>query len=196
MSPVTHFLIGWSTANICSIKRKERAFVTIAGIAADIDGAGLIFDYLGPHKGLPLEWWSKCHHILGHNIGFGLFLTITAFALSTRRWIVGFLVMVSFHLHLIGDLLGSKGPDGYQWPIPYLLPFSDAWQWTWAGQWQLNAWPNFVITGVVTWYMFYIAWKKEVSPLEIISSKANTSFVVTLQRRFGIPKGKECVTGS
>jgi hypothetical protein len=190
MSPVTHFLIGWSVANMSNLSRKERMIATFVGILPDIDGAGILLDFFGTHKGLYLEWWGKYHHVLGHNIGFGLFLTIAAFALSTRRWILSFLVMVSFHLHLIGDLLGSKGPDGYQWPIPYLLPFSDAWQWQWAGQWQLNAWQNFVITGIVTWHMFYLAWKNEVSPLEIISSKANTSFVGTLQRRFGIPKGK------
>jgi inner membrane protein len=159
-------------------------------IAPDIDGAGLLLDFFGPHQVQTLEWWSKYHHILGHNMGFGLFLTITAFALAKRRWLVSFLVMVSFHLHLVGDLLGSKGSDGYQWPIPYLLPFSDAWQWIWAGQWQLNAWPNFVVTGVVALHMFYIAWKKGVSPLEIISSKANASFVDTLRRRFGLPNEK------
>lgn len=190
MSPVTHFLIGWSVANSCNLTRKERSFVTIAGIAPDIDGAGLILDFLRSNQGQTLEWWSKYHHILGHNIGFGLFLAIAAFAMSTRRWLVGFLVMVSFNLHLACDLLGSKGPDGYQWPIPYLLPFSDAWQWIWAGQWQLNAWPNFVVTGVVAWHMFYLAWKNGVSPLEFISSNANTSFVDTLRRRFGMPDEK------
>jgi len=190
MSPFTHFLIGWSVATSCNLTRKERTFVTIAGIAPDIDGAGLILDFLGSHQEQALVFWGKYHHISGHNIGLGLFLAIAAFAMSTRRWLVSFLVMVSFHLHLVGDLLGSKGPDGYQWPIPYLLPFSDAWQWIWAGQWQLNAWPNFVVTGVVTWYMFYFAWRKGVSPLEIISSKANTSFVDTLRNRFGMPNRK------
>lgn len=190
MSPVTHFLIGWSVATSCNITRKERAFVAIAGIAPDIDGAGLILDFLGSHQEQSLELWSRYHHILGHNIGFGLFLAIVAFAMSTKRWLVSFLVMISFHLHLIGDLLGSKGPEGYQWPIPYLLPFSDAWQWIWAGQWQLNAWPNVVVTGVVGWNMFYVTWKKGVSPLEVVSSKANSSFVDTLRSRFGMPNIK------
>jgi len=45
MSPVTHFLIGWSVANSRNLTIKERAFVTIAGIAPDIDGAGLILDW-------------------------------------------------------------------------------------------------------------------------------------------------------
>ena len=190
MSPVTHFLIGWSIATSCNIDRKERAFVTIAGIAPDIDGAGIILDFLGSHQGQPLEWWSKYHHLLGHNIGFGFCLAIAAFAMSTRRWLVSFLVMVSFHLHLIGDVLGAMGPDGYQWPIPYMLPFSDAWQWIWAGQWQLNAWPNFLITVIAGCHMFYFAWKSGVSPLEIISPKANNSFAGTLRNRFGVPNGK------
>jgi hypothetical protein len=43
---------------------------------------------------------------------------------------------------------------------------------------------------ILTLHMFYLAWKKEVSPLKIISSKANTSFVVALRQRFGVPKGK------
>jgi hypothetical protein len=191
MSPVTHFLIGWSVANMSDLSRKERMIVALAGIAPDIDGAGLILDCLMSYRGSHLEWWGRYHHVLGHNIGFGIFLAMVAFAWSKSRWTVCFFSMVSFHLHVIGDLLGSRGPDGYQWPIPYFMPFSDAWQWQWAGQWPLNAWQNFIITGIVTWNMFYIAWKKEVSPLEIVSSKANISLVDTLRRRFGMPKGKK-----
>jgi hypothetical protein len=97
---------------------------------------------------------------------------------------------LSFHLHLLGDLVGSKGPDGYQWPIPYLLPFSDAWQWIWAGQWQLNAWPNFVFTAMTVSLSFYLAWKHGVSPLEMISTKANDAVVDTLRIRFGRPTGE------
>ena len=187
MSPITHLLISWSVANACGLDKKDRTLVTLAGIAPDIDGAGLVLDVLGHDHGRSLEWWSTYHHVLGHNIGFGIFLTITAFAMASRRWRVGFLVMLSFHLHLLGDLVGSKGPDGYQWPIPYLLPFSDAWQWVWSGQWELNAWPNFIITGIALLVMFYLAWKKGVSPLEMISAKANLAFVDTLHRRFGDP---------
>lgn len=188
MSPATHFLVGWSVATSCNLKIKDRACIAIAGIAADIDGLGFLLDLLRPNAGVPMEFWSKYHHVFGHNIGFGLFVAIAVFALSSRRWLVSLLAMISFHLHLICDLLGSRGPDGYQWPIPYLLPFSDIWQWTWAGQWELNAWPNFLITGIFGWHMFYVAWKQGISPLEIISQKANSSFVDTLRRRFGMPK--------
>ncbi len=187
MSPVTHFLISWSVANISKVSKKERAVITVAGIIPDIDGAGIIFDFLRSSRELHLELWTRYHHVLGHNIGFGIFLMLTAFALSTRRITVSFLVMISFHLHLICDLLGSRGPDGYQWPSSYLLPFSDIWQWQWAGQWDFNSWQNFVITGAAALHMFYIAWKNEVSPAEFISSRANTSVVNALRKRFGIP---------
>ncbi|WP_144016602.1 hypothetical protein [Desulfococcus multivorans] len=57
MSPITHFLIGWSVSTACNTTRKERLFITLAGVAPDIDGAGLIFDLLGFHQSgmSPLE---------------------------------------------------------------------------------------------------------------------------------------------
>jgi hypothetical protein len=99
-----------------------------------------------------------------------------------------FLVWISFHLHLLGDLVGARGPEGYQWPIPYLLPFSNRWQWAWRGQWALNAWPNFIITIIAITLTFFFAWKRFYSPLELISYKADRIFVETLQKRFGKPK--------
>ena len=193
MSPITHLLISWSVANISKINRRERALVTLAGVLPDIDGAGLIIDVFCHGSDQPLQLWSKYHHILGHNIGFGLLLVIVTFALSTRRWVTSLLVFMSFHLHLLCDLLGSKGPDGYQWPIPYLFPFSDAWQWTWAYQWQLNAWPNFAITIFTILLILFFSWKNGLSPLEIVSLKANRSFVDALRNRFGNPVSEEGV---
>ncbi len=191
MSPITHLLISWSVANIGKINRRERALVTLAGVLPDIDGAGLIIDVFCHGSDQPLQLWSMYHHILGHNIGFGLLLVIVTFALSTRRWVTSLLVFMSFHLHLLCDLLGSKGPDGYQWPIPYLFPFSDAWQWTWVYQWQLNAWPNFAITIFTILLILFFAWKNGLSPLEIVSLKANRSFVDALRNRFGNPVSEE-----
>lgn len=187
MSPVTHILISWSVANACPVSRRERLLVTLAGILPDIDGAGLLFDLLSSGSGQKLQLWSKYHHVLGHNIGFGLFMTLIAWLLATRRWLSGGLVLLSFHLHLLGDLVGSKGPDGDQWPIPYLQPFSEAWQWTWSGQWLLNAWPNFVVTVIVILLALYFAWKRGISPLEMVSQKANNVLVETLRNRFGRP---------
>jgi hypothetical protein len=185
MSPITHLLIGWLTANATtSINKRERAIITIAGVAPDIDGLGIVADLITQNSRHPLNWWGEYHHILAHNLGFALLLTIIALLISTRRWTTALLALISVHLHLICDLVGSRGPDGYQWPIPYLLPFSNSFQLTWQGQWALNAWPNFVITIVALILTFWLAWQRGYSPLEIISASANRIFVDTLRQRF------------
>ncbi len=94
------------------------------------------------------------------------------------------LTFFSFHLHLLGDLVGARGPDGDQWPIPYLLPFSHQLQLTWSGQWALNAWPNFVITAALIGITFALARRRGFSPLEMFSAKADAAFVQALRARF------------
>ena len=184
VSPVTHFLVGWLVANTADLDRRERAVVTIAGVVPDIDGVGAITETLTRHSDKPLLWFSEYHHILAHNLGTALLVAAVSFLVATRRWKTAALAFVSFHLHLLGDLIGGRGPDGYQWPIHYLLPFSDRWQWTWQGQWELNAWPNFVITIAALLVTFYLASKRGYSPLEIFSASADRTFVETLRYRF------------
>ena len=99
------------------------------------------------------------------------------------------LALAAFHLHLLGDLVGSKGPEGYQWPIPYLLPFSDRWQITWNGQWELNAWPNILLTAIFLVVTIYLACKRGYSPLELISKRLDDAFVAALRKRFSVPGG-------
>ncbi|MEE8224121.1 MAG: metal-dependent hydrolase [candidate division NC10 bacterium] len=188
MSPVTHFLMGWVVANTANLGRKERAVVTIAGVVPDIDGLGAIAEALTRHGDKPLLWYSKYHHMLAHNIGAALLVAAASFMLATRRWKTAALVFVSFHLHLLGDFVGGRGPDGYQWPIPYLLPFSNAWHWTWQGQWELNTWPNYVITIAALLVTFYLAWKRGYSPLEMISPFADRALVEALRYRFPYPR--------
>lgn len=191
MNPATHFLLSWSLAGTCDINKRERLLVTVAGIAPDFDAAGLLLDLAAPDPDRPLYYWSEYHHVLGHNLGFGLLVAIVVFALSTRRRLATVLALAAFHLHLVCDLIGARGPDGFQWPIPYLLPFSNQWQWVWSGQWALNAWQNVAITCATLLFMFYHAWRHGVSPLEMISGKANAVFVDTLRTRFGTPRSKQ-----
>jgi inner membrane protein len=87
-------------------------------------------------------------------------------------------------LHLLCDLIGARGPDGDQWPIPYLKPFSNSIQLAWHGQWALNAWQNFAITSLFLAATFWIAVKYGNSPVELISEKGNTNFVQAIQGRF------------
>jgi inner membrane protein len=185
MSPVTHFLLGWVVANTSQkLNRKERALITLAGVVPDVDGLGVVADVLTHNTSQPTDWFSEYHHIYGHNIGVALLVAGIGFLLARRRWMTAALVFLSFHLHLFGDLIGSRSPDGYQWAIAYGLPFSHSWQLVWKGQWELNAWQNFVITGIALVITFWMAIKRGYSPLEIFSKKADEAVVETLQRRF------------
>jgi hypothetical protein len=100
----------------------------------------------------------------------------------SHPWLTALLVFISFHLHLLCDLIGARGPDGDQWPIPYLKPFSNAVQLTWHGQWALNAWQNFVITGLLLLATFWIAWRYGSSPVELVSGRLNRMVVQALHK--------------
>lgn len=184
MSPVTHFLFGWAVANVDPrFSTRERAAITIAGVIPDIDGLGVVAEVLTRHTSHPLLWFSQYHHMM-HNLTFAVVVALAAFFSARRRWETAILAFASFHLHLVCDLVGARGPDGYDWPIPYWLPWSTAGAWSWSGQWGLNSWPNFLITGILLALMFYLAWNRGHSPLEMISGRADQAFVRTLRQRF------------
>ena len=183
MSPVTHFLASWMVANSAKLSRRERAAVTIAGVIPDLDGLGAIAQVLTLRSDHPLMWFSRYHHLL-HNLAFAVVVAAVCFAVARQRWKTALLALLAFHLHLFCDLIGARGPDGYGWPIPYLLPFSRAWTLTWSGQWGLNAWPNFVFTGALLVATFVLAWRNGYSPLEMVSQRADRALVAALRQRF------------
>lgn len=189
MNPITHFLIGWTVAETAGLKsRRDRALVALAGVVPDLDGLGVVAEKATLAAGWeePLLWWTLYHHTLCHNLGFGLMLTVLAVLLAERK-VVAPLVLLTFHLHLLADLVGARGPDGYLWPIPYLLPFSDAWEWTWDGSWALNAPPNVALTVVLLALAMRWAWARGHSPVELFSKRGDEAFVRTLRERFGEP---------
>ena len=194
MSPVTHFLTGWVFANCARLDRRERAIVTLASVAPDVDGLGIIPELLTRNSPHPLLWFTLYHHSL-HTLAFSLVVAAVAFALARQRWKTAFLALLSFHLHLFEDILGSRGPDGYQWPIPYLLPFSHSLQLAWRGEWALNAWPNVALTVVLLFVTLWLAWRRGFSPLEMISTRADAAFVAALRRRFPRRTRDEAIRG-
>jgi inner membrane protein len=187
MNPATHLLVGWSVANTAALERRDRALVTLAGVIPDVDGLGIFYDWAARDPAGRLTWWWEFHHTLAHNIAGAAVVVAIALCLAKRTLATACLAAVSFHLHLLGDIAGSRGPDGYQWPVPYLRPFSDSWQLTWSGQWELDAWPNFAITAALLALALWLAWKRGRSPLELVSSRADRAFVTALRNRFGSP---------
>jgi inner membrane protein len=185
MSPITHFLTGWVVANCARLDRKDRAIVALACVAPDVDGLGIIPELLTRNSSHPLLWFTLYHHSL-HNLAFALAVAVVAFALATQKWKTAWLALLTFHIHLFEDVLGSRGPDGYQWPIPYLAPFSTRFQLAWRGEWGLNAWPNVAITVVLLLITLWLAWWRGFSPLEMISKKADAALISALRNRFPV----------
>ena len=184
MNPITHVLVSWVIADSAGLNKRERAAVTVSGIIPDIDSFGIVVEQITKNSERPLMWWSDYHHILGHNIGFGIVLAIGVFLIAQKKWKTMGLALFCFHLHLLCDIIGARGPDGYQWPIPYLLPFSNSLQIVWQYQWEINAWPNFVITLLALVITFYYATNKGYSILQLVSKKLDRVFVDTLRNRF------------
>lgn len=171
------------------LNRRERAWVTVAGVIPDVDGLGLLAEIATRGSSHPLNWWSDYHHVLGHNLTFAVIFTLLAACFVERRLVCASLVFLSFHLHLLGDIVGARGPDGYQWPIPYLAPFDREWMLTWSGQWPLNGWPNLLLTAILIGSTIHLARLRGHSPLEMISRKADEIFINTLRRRFPLKPG-------
>jgi inner membrane protein len=185
MSPITHFLMGWAVANSApSLGQRDRALITWASVVPDLDGLGIIAEWTTRNTSHPLNWWSDYHHVLGHNVGFAIFVSASAAIFARQKIATVLLVFVSFHLHLLGDLLGARGPDGYQWPIPWLLPFSSHPQLIWSGQWALNAWPNMLLTALLLGTTLALARHRGFSALEIFSRRADAGFIFALRKRF------------
>lgn len=177
MSPVTHFLHGWALAQFLS-ERRDRIIVTLAAVAPDMDGLGIIPEVLTRNSADPLPWFTQYHHLLAHNLLAAICITGIAFALGKQRLKVTLLAFMSFHLHLFGDLIGSRGPDG-MWSIPYLYPFSNR-EWSWAHQWPLASWQNLSITIALLGFAMYWTRTKGISPVEIFSKSGDRKVVAAL----------------
>jgi hypothetical protein len=178
MAPATHLLLSWIPATLLPTDRRGRLAITLTGIVPDLDGFGAPFEML---SGGSLPWFTDYHHRLLHNGLTGLVLAGVAWAWCRRDWRVGLAVLGTFHLHLLCDLVGSRGPDGHDWPIPYLLPFHGH-ELRWAGQWPLSSWQNLVISVAAIAVTVWLARRQGRSPVELLNLRLDQRVVAALRR--------------
>ena len=184
MHIATHAMLSWLLAEAAPAARHDRrarAAITLAGMAPDLDGLGAPVEILS--RGA-LPWFSQYHHTLMHNGLACLVVAVLAWAWCRRDARVLVMALLAGHVHLVCDVLGARGPDGHDWPIPYLAPFS-MWEWRWSGQWALNAWPNIVVTAAA---MLAIAWlgaRRGRTPVEIVHPGLDARIAARLQARWG-----------
>ncbi len=168
MNPIVHAEIGWLLAQALD-KRRDRVVVTLAAVAPDLDGFGILVS-----EQLYADW----HHKLGHGVLAAVVVPAVALAV-TRSPKAALLAFCAFHSHILGDLVGS-GPG---WPLWYLWPFS-ALEWLPSWQWDLASWQNSAIGLAVTLTCLACALFVWRTPVELFSVRADEKVVQTIRARF------------
>ena len=102
---------------------------------------------------------------------------------ARRRVRVAILALLVYHLHLLCDLVGSRGPDpGDKWPIWYLAPLSQHPMWICPWQWRLDGWQNGVISIALFVWAMAMTLKRGDSVVGVFSRRADAVFMRTLRQ--------------
>lgn len=186
MSPLTHFIGSWLVASVTTDHPRDRKLVTLAGVLPDLDGMGLVADLaIATISGQPNQYhyYQQYHHYLTHGWPGALVVAgVLALFARNRPWTL-LLCLVTFHLHLFCDLLGSRGPTvGDLWPIAYGEPLFRQPVWFWKGQWKLDGWQNQLIFVLVFAASLWQATRLGHSFVELFSGKADAVFVRVLRK--------------
>jgi inner membrane protein len=186
VSPLTHLLVGWTLAEQARVSSRDRKIVAWAGVVPDLDGLALLGDVANRLLGRPEAYlYQQYHHLLTHGLPAALAVGCVAFGMGTTRLKTALLAFLAFHLHLLCDLIGSRGPDPSDlWPIHYFQPLSDHVTIQWAGQWELTAWPNVAVSVALLGLVLVRAVRRGYSPVSLFSEAADRTVVATMRARF------------
>lgn len=184
MSPETHLLVSWLVAVKTTDNSRDCRLVTLAGLLPDADGLGLIPDLINGALERPIQcYYAEYHHWLLHGIVGAIIVMVGLACFARNRLRVAILALLVFHLHLICDLLGSRGPSPSDlWPIYYLGPFSRRWVIEWSGQWRLDGWQNQIITVALFGWMLWIGATLGKSAAGVFSQRVDKVFCEVLQK--------------
>lgn len=177
MHPPTHALLSWLLAEAGGLEhRRDRGLVLASGLLPDLDGLSILGG-------------SECYHhwhrvLLHHGLG-ALGIAVVCAAAARARLRTGLLALIGAHLHFLCDYVGSAGPDGSIWPIPYLVPFdlqhpgfAPAWQWG------LASWQNVTITVLCLLGCAHLGARRGRTFLEPLSLRMDAAVVEVLRRRW------------
>jgi inner membrane protein len=187
VNPLTHLLASWIIAAKTTDNLRDRRLVTLAGVAPDLDGLGIFADYAhGAYITGKFYYYPQYHHMLAHGLPAAIICSTIMAVLARRHWRVFWLSFLTFHLHLLCDLVGSRGPDKNDlWPIYYFAPWRMHPTWVWRHQWPLNGWQNWLITMVLFSWALWLAVKIGDSFVGVINRRFDRIFVSVLQKWHG-----------
>lgn len=179
MHPQTHALLSWILAEAAHLEhRRDRLIVLAAGLAPDLDGLTILAGQEAYHT------WHRT--LLHHGLGAAS-MALVATACAKQRLRTGLLALAAIHLHFACDMIGSAGPDGSRWAVPYLVPFlmpdrHPGFVAPW--QWGLASWQNVLITIAALAVCVRLAVLRGRTLLEFWP-RVDAAIVETLRRRFG-----------
>jgi hypothetical protein len=174
----THILSGWCLGNLVpKLGARQRLFCMIAATIPDIDGIGIVGDFLLRHDE-PVWYWTL-HHKMGHGALACLVVVTVLTALSSRhRCRAAAAYLAAFHLHIVMDYFGS-GPN---WDIYYGWPVFDG-GWVSSDAWPLSSWQNTLSAFVLLVWTAAIARWQGRTPLELLMSSLDRRWVAAVQWR-------------
>lgn len=184
MSPETHLLASWIIAAKTTDNPRDCRLVTLAGILPDADGLGLLLDFSTRHlAGKQTFFYEHFHHYLLHGVVGGILIAGLMACFARHRLRVALLALLVFHLHLLCDFVGSRGPSpGDLWPIFYLGPFDKDPMWLWKGQWRLDSWINRYLSVALFLWALWLPVRLGHSIVGVFSPRADRVFVGVLRK--------------
>jgi len=184
MSPETHLFASWLIAAKTTRNLRDCRLVALAGILPDADGLGLIVDWItNARGGSQTMLYFKYHHFLLHGAFGAVLVAVTMAAFAHDRWRVAGLALLTFHLHLVCDLLGSRGPSPQDlWPIYYFGPFTYKGALWWTRQWRLDGWQNRYFSSALFIWSLWIASKRGDSFVGVFNRRADKIFCDVLRK--------------
>ncbi|MDR3460121.1 MAG: metal-dependent hydrolase [Verrucomicrobiae bacterium] len=191
MSPLAHLVGSWLVAVATTTNPRDRKLVTLAGVLPDADGLGAVVDVVGSAisgKENSFHYYQQYHHILLHGWPGAIAVSVVLMFFARQHWRVFLLCLLTFHLHLLCDLVGSRGPDyGDFWPICYSEPLFRHPIWFWKHQWRLDGWQNLTLFALWLAAALWLAVKRGHSFVEMLGERADKIFVQALRKWFRQP---------
>jgi len=142
-----------------------------AATAPDLDGLAIVAGR---------DAFETYHHVVGHNLFFGVMVAAVLAAWSTHKGTMAPLALGLFHLHLVMDSFGS----GCDWGISYLWPLVRR-EWVNPWRWEFFSWQNLVAPYGLVLVTIVIAVRQGRTPLETFAPSLDRQLVGLARRLSG-----------
>jgi membrane-bound metal-dependent hydrolase YbcI (DUF457 family) len=163
MNIEAHLACGWVLAHLGGNEtRRFRGLVTFAAVAPDIDVISYAFG---------IDSYATFHHAIGHNIFFGLLVSVISVLLIRRRRLKVFVfTLLAYGTHYYGDYFFTRFPVKAFWPISdhgYLH----------SNRIGLDHSINLFFSYLAMLLIVLVAWRFKRTPLEFISPELDCRVV-------------------